>query len=411
MQAPRVLLANEAGSGAGHVAKLALTARALGPGLPLVAALSRPEAAGPIEALGARILHAPALRLSAAALADPEIEGNATWGDYLAAIGLAREEVVRRGLAWWRETIVAEDISLLVADYAPLALRAAQGLKAEGWGIETIAAGTGYGVPPAHLPRFPQLLPDRDRSVHPEEELLALINRVGAEAGLDPLPALPALGAADLALPMTLAFLDPYAASRAAGELSAPVIDLGPTPGPGSGDELFVYFSGPEANDPALVAALAALPFARRGHLPGASEDTAARLGASGMILEPAPLPAAAIAGRVRVVLAAGSHGMLCLAALAGLPQVALPQNLEQLCHGRRAEARGMLRLIGKDARSAEAIADTLRAAWSDAVLASAARETARTLRADYPADPFAALAARLSRSLARARGHAAQAG
>ncbi|MDH3265030.1 MAG: hypothetical protein OEM24_13665 [Paracoccaceae bacterium] len=410
MPAPRILLANEAGGGDGHVAKLALIARALGPGLPLVAALARPRRAAPLSALGARILRAPALSLAAGVQAEPDREGNATWGDYLAAIGLAREEVVRQGLAWWRSAIVAEDISLLVADYAPLALRAAQGLKAEGWAIETVAAGTGYGVPPAHLPRFPRLLPDRSRSVHPESELLALLNRVGAEAGLDPLPALPALGAADLALPMTFAFLDPYAGHRAAGELCAPVIDLAPGTAP-EGDALFVYFSGTEADDPALIAALETLPFARLGYLPGASGATRARLAAAGMILKPAPLPPAAIAARARLVLAAGSHGTLCLAALAGLPQVALPQNLEQLCHGRRAEARGILRLVDKDARSAEAIAGTLRAAWSDAALARAALDSARALRADYPADPFAALATRLGPSLARAHDNAAQAG
>lgn len=407
MAAPAVLLANEAGAGRGHVTKLAAVARALGSGLPVHAGLASHSFAAELRPVGAQVFAAPPLDYSDEARADPSRAGNATWADYLAACGFTSEEVLRRGLAWWRERIVDLDAAILVADYAPLAMRAAQGLKADGWDIEIVSVGTGYGVPPAHLPRFPQLLPDHGRSLHSESELLALLNRVGAETGLDPLPRLPALYEADLALPATFGFLDPYAGMRGAAALAPPILSgTGPLPDlpERAGDELFVYFGAGETDAPEIVAALEALPMARRGHLPGARAGVLERLRSSGMILHPEPVSPAEIAMRSRLVLSAAPHGTLCMAALCGLPQVALPRHLEQVLHGRRAEARGILRHLPKAGQAAEAIRDLVRSAWSDATLLAAAREAGRALRADYPADPEAALARRLAPVLARAR-------
>jgi hypothetical protein len=404
VSAPRILLANEAGAGRGHVAKLASVARAFGDGLAMVAALASQKHARELAPHCARVLASPPLSYTSEARANPELEGNASWGDYLAAIGLAREEVVRHGLAWWRAAIVEEDASVLVADYAPLAMRAAQGLKAEGWDIEILAVGTGYGVPPAHLDHFPQLLPDYSRCAHPEAEILALLNRVGRETGLDPLPRLPALYEVDLQLPLTFAFLDPYDGLRARCALVPPVVNIAELVPEASGDELFVYFAAAELSLPGLVEALAALPMKRRGFLPGAAPATLERLAASGMIIEPAPVPVEAITRRSRLMLNAAQHGTLCAAALSGLPQVGLPQHLEQVFHGRRAEARGAMRLLPLGEQTAEAILDLVQVAWSDRALAAGARDLARELRAGYPADPAGSLARRVAPVLARAQ-------
>ena len=86
--------------------------------------------------------------------------------------------MLRGHLNWWRQKIVDEDASMLVADCAPTALWAAQGMKAEGWEIETLSVGTGYGLPPARLPQFPVLLPDYDRRVTDEAAMLATLNRL-----------------------------------------------------------------------------------------------------------------------------------------------------------------------------------------------------------------------------------------
>ncbi|MBW6505645.1 MAG: hypothetical protein K0B00_02710, partial [Rhodobacteraceae bacterium] len=368
-----VLLASEMGAGRGHVTPLAATARVLGPGLPVAAALPSLRFAAILEGQGAHILQAPALRYTAAARADPAHEGNASWSDYLAACGLAREDAVRRGLTFWRRMIVDGDISLLVADYAPLALWAARGLQAEGWEIVTVATGTGYGLPPAGLARLPQLLPDFGRVVHPEASVLALLNRVGAEAGLDPLPSVAALHGADHVVPRSFALFDPYAAQRPAGSALAPETGGRVGAAAAGGDAVFLYFSTQELADPEVVAALAALPLPRFGYLPGAAPEVLARLARAGVELSPVPLAPTEIGRRARLVLCAGQHGTLSMAALAGMPQVALPQQLEQLFNARRAEAAGIARVLWRAERAAGAIIELVMAAWSDSAMAMAA--------------------------------------
>lgn len=395
-----MLLANEAGSGRGHVVKLANTALALRAAhrapLQFSAGLARLPHADELSRHGVKIIPAPALGYTEAALADPASEGNATWGDYLAAIGLARAAQIRTSLQFWRDLIVAEDASLLVADYAPFAMLAARGLRAQGWQIEVISVGTGYGVPPADLAQFPQLLPDYPRSLHPEPHLLAQLNAVMAEFAFPPLDRLPEVYEASLALPATLSFLDPYRAFRSAEALVPPQVDLAQTLASG-GDEVFVYFSTTELADPEVLAALTELPLPRRGFLPEVSAETRARLTASGMIVETSPAAVEAISARSRVILHSGQHGILCLAALAGLPQVAVPQHLEHVFHGRRAGQQGILDQLEQRDRSKAALIDMLQRIYGAAPMQARAQDLARALRAAAPRDAAANLQARLA--------------
>jgi hypothetical protein len=393
LPAPRVLLASELGAGRGHVVKLARVAGALGPGLPLVAALPGLRHAADLRSMGARVIRCPRLRVTSPA-------GNATWACYLGAV-LNEATAVRRSLGFWRDLIVAEDISILVADYAPLALWAAQTLRAEGWDIRIIAVGTGYGVPPDGLERLPRLVPGYDRVVHPEAGTLALLNQVAEGMGIAPLPRLAALGRADRALVATFPFLDPY--GRPAAALCPPLVDL--SHGLAEGDELFVYFSRDEPAGPDLAEALTRLPLPRRGYLPGADATVKARLRAAGMIVEEAPIPAALIARRSRMVLHAAPHGTLCMAALAGLPQAGLPGHMEQMTHATRAAAAGILRLIPPGKATAAGIMALVTQVYDDAAMRGRARDLALELRAGFPADPMADLARRLAPQVRAARG------
>lgn len=402
MSDARVLLANEAGAGRGHLTLLAQVAHALGPGFSSAAAIPRPRYAAELSAQGIDVVPGPRLRYTRETRANPELAGNATWGDYLAASGLGRDEIVRHHLRWWRDKIVEEDATVLIADYAPLAIWAARGLKAEGWDIEILSVGTGYGLPPARLDRFPQLLPDYSRQVVTEAETLAVLNRVAGEMGLSPLPSLPSVAAADCELAFTLPHLDPY--DRPREDRFAPVLAPLPPPATGEGGELFVYFSWTELKDPALVKALASLPIPRRGYLPGAPAEALDRLRSGGMVVEDRPLSIAEITARSRLVFGAGTHGMICLCALAGLPMVALPAHLEQLCHCRSSQDLGVLRYLPFDRRSPGDIADTILAAWGDPGLSRAATHLAQDLRRNYPVDPMASLSDRLAPLAERAR-------
>lgn len=402
MPNPAVLLANEAGGGRGHVTLLAGVAAALGRELTISAAI--PSLRHADELSSAQVTRGPLLRYSTEARRDRMLAGNASWGDYLAACGLASSEIVRAHLRWWRRRIIETDAAILVADYAPLALWAARGLRAEGWEIGILSVGTGYGLPPSRLERFPQLLPDYGRRVTTEADTLAVLNAVAVEEGLPPLPTLPAVAQADHELAFTLAYLDPYSAARDMAETFAPILTPLPKVSDGAGTELFVYFSRRELDDPDLVEAIADLDIPRRGYFPGARGETLDRLRKSGMIVETAALRTADIVARSRLVLGAGQHGLQCLAALAGLPQVAVPQHLEQLFHCRRSSERGILRHAPFDRRGKDEIAALILDAWSDGTLAATARASAQELRTDYPGDPGAALARRLAPVVDRAR-------
>lgn len=400
---PRVLFAGEMGGGRGHVAKFARIARALGDSVESTAAMAALRHAGELRGAGLRVLRCPPLRQTPEMKADPLLRGNATWACYLAGSGLAREDQLRESLSFWRQTIVARDISILIADYAPLALRAAQGLREEGWDIRILSVGTGYGVPPPGLDRFPALHPAYTRVVHPEEETLARMNAVAAEFGWSPLPRLTALYEADLSLPATFPFLDPYGPWRAPQDLCPPIVER--SPDLARGDGLFVYFSRSEPDREPLLAALERLKMPRRGYLPGISDQTAARLAASGMVLEPAPISAAEIAASSRVFLHGAAHGSLCTAALAGLAQVGLPDHKEQLVHGQRAVEAGLMRMLPLKALEAGELCALLEDTAADAAFQAQAQAAARALRADFPTDPMADLAARLAPEVEAARG------
>lgn len=394
----RALLANEAGGGRGHVTTLAAAARALGSDVDCIAAIGRLTYASDLAALHQPVRQAPRLARGRTQARTFALRGSATWGDVLAEIGLDNPDKLCRGLAFWRRLIVAEDISILVADFAPLALRAALGLRDEGWAIRIISLGTGYTSPPSGLDHFPVFLPDHDRITRSEAATLDTLNLVAGDMGLDPLPRLSALYDVDQALATTFAFLDPYTA-RPSADRVAPLSHAARDLADGTG--IFVYFSTAELTDPALVDALCALPQPRRGYLPSATPDVDDRLRASGMELLDRPASPDEIAARSRLIVHAAPHGTLCMAALAGLAQVGIPQHLEQLYNARRAEAQGILRI---GTRGDAGLRDLIASAYADPGLHARCRDLARDLRQGHPSDPVAALAARLQPDITAAR-------
>jgi UDP:flavonoid glycosyltransferase YjiC (YdhE family) len=377
----RVLLANEFGSGRGHVVSLLRAAQALGPGFVFEAALCRRAFQEELAPLNAVIHDGPHLAYRPRGRTGPDAVLTATWGEFLGDRGFDRPERLRDVLGWWHQVIASRRIDLVIADYAPLALMAARAL-----GVPSVATGQGYGLPPDHLPVFPVLHGSGERRLHDEARLLDNVNRAAAGIGLPPLRGLPEVYRATRPMVRSLPLLDPYAEHRRHPHVM-PEVDISSDIA-NSGDEVFVYFSTRELTDPEVVAALADLPLPRRGFLPLAPPEVSARLAASGMILEPAPIPVDLIARRSRLVLNAGQHGILCLGLFAGLPQVALPQHLEQDFHARRAEAAGVARVLPFRDRTRDRIVESIVAAWSDAGLAARAVKLAGSLRRGAPRSP-----------------------
>ncbi len=113
------------------------------------------------------------------------------------------------------------------------------------------------------------------------------LNQACADLGLPALQGLPEVYWSTCPLVRTLPLLDPYAGHRQQPYV-LPEVDITTSLAAG-GDEVFVYFSTQELSDPRVIEALVALPLPRRGYLPKAPPEVAARLAASGMVLAPAP--------------------------------------------------------------------------------------------------------------------------
>lgn len=126
----------------------------------------------------------------------------------------------------------------------------------------------------------------------------------------------------------------------------------------------------------------------RRGFLLQAKPEVSARLAASGMVLESSPVPVADIVRRSRLLLHAGQHGILSVGLLAGLPQVAVPQNLEQLFHAQRVEAAGVARVIPHRECDAKRLFRSVMALYEDGTARDTARSLAMSLRAGLDATP-----------------------
>lgn len=376
----KVLLANEFGIGRGHIVQLLQAARALGPGFSFEAALYNRSFASELAPLGALVYDGPGYVYDASRRTGPDAVTTATWGEFLGDLGFAQRDRVRDVVMWWHHVLGQRRIDLLVTDYAPLAL-----LAARARGIPTIAVGQGYGLPPDHLSHFPPLHAAPLSRLHDEAALLDNVNAAATAIGLAPLTGLPQVYQSTLPMVRTLPFLDAYQGHRRYPY----VLPETPTANTiaANGDEVFIYFSTHELHDPQVVEALANLPLPRRAFLPTASPETAARLAASGVIVEQQPVPADLIAARSRLMVHSGQHGTLCLGLVAGLPQVALPQHMEQSHHADAAAAQGTTRVIGRASRSRDHIIDTILSLWSDAQTARKAQDLAVSLRQTYTTD------------------------
>ncbi len=397
-------MANSCGVGRGHVVNLRVAAQALGPGFVFDAALARrrheDELTGP---LGARVISAPVLAFGKHSEATPAHGSSATWGQYMADIGLCMPELLRSHLRWWRERIIESNASVLIAEVAPLALLAAQGLRAEGWQIETILAGTGYSTPPADLASYPLLLHDVTRLGHDEAQILVKKSDVRADEGREPLPTYPAILRCDVPFTTSIPLFDPYDAERGAWPSLPPLDDLPPLASDG-GNEVFVYVSTATGRNPVVLGLLADLPLPRRGYIPGLTADEAKMLTASGMILHDRPLSLGDIGARTRLFVNLGQHGTLIMGALMGLPQVALTQHLEHLFHARKLEEHGACVIRRPYQLKLESARAAVLAAYYDAKLAANARALADRLRAAHPTDVSGVRAARLAAAAERAR-------
>lgn len=375
----RALLAWEGGHGRGHLLTLKTVAEALGGRFAFDAALCRMEHASEIEPLCAAVYQCASLWQRD----EPRRTGVgcATWGEFLGDIGFLDRELLAEQIGWWRDVMRVRRTSVVVADFAPCALLAARSL-----GVPSICIGVGYGCPPPGMAEFPVLIPDYPVRIYDETEMVAAVNAAGRPLGVPEIARLPEVYGCDDQLACTFAMLDPYSESRL-DDLLPPATELAGSRSDGSGDEIFIYFSTTERDEPALMEAIENLGAPTRLFMPEINYELTSRLSARGVIVERAPVPPDEIVRRSRLILHAGQHGTLSLALAAGLPQIVVPQQLEQLFHARRAEVAGVLKIAMRKDREVASFRRIVREVLADDEIGRKARALSQTLRSELEVD------------------------
>jgi hypothetical protein len=263
----------------------------------------------------------------------------ASYADWLGDHGFFAAERVLAQLLAWKEIFDEERPDLVIGDQSPLALLAARSA-----GIACAAIGTGFTVPPADLERYPPWLPDRGEPLWSEQQMTDAVNAALAGVSGIRLRHLPQVYECDAAFACTPKLFDPYAEARSIPALPPNVPPLAPVDHPG--DELFIYLSWQESYNPVLLAAITTLRVPRRMFAPLIHPDIVTIMRERGVRIEDEPIPPAEIAACSRMVLHSGNHGISSLCLRAGLPFVAVPQQIEQLINGLRAQQAGVGRCI-----------------------------------------------------------------
>lgn len=159
----------------------------------------------------------------------------ATMGDVLAYLGLDDPDAMAAMIMAWDRIILDERPDVIVTDYAPMLQLAAKGR------VPTLAMGTGFTLPPAHMTCFPGFF--GNPAVVSEGALLATLNDALGRTDRQPIAALPEIFASDRSLISTFEEFDPYRQWRRE-PVGAPTIRGSVPFTTGAGDELFVYLNG-----------------------------------------------------------------------------------------------------------------------------------------------------------------------
>ena len=245
----------------------------------------------------------------------------ATMGDILAVLGLGDVAAMRALIGAWDRILAAVSPDLVAAEFAPGLTMAARGR------VPLLALGTGFSLPPPHLPRFASLT--GKPAVEDEARLLEGLNAALAANGRPPLDRLTALFDADQELPAVFRELDPYREWRLS-DYGAPSVMPVAAMATGAGDELFVYMNGLSRWPDGFWQGIVDARLKVRVWDPRLIAADARVLEGAGLIVERRPVPFERIVERSRAVLSHGGLGMACSSLLAGLPMLFVPFDIEK---------------------------------------------------------------------------------
>lgn len=294
----------------------------------------------------------------------------ATYGEFVcdALMGPGRDFAQR--LAGWDRIIASFKPDAIVAEYAPGLSLFARGR------VPVVATGSGYSLPPVELVEFHRLTDQSKPRIATDEELLHRLNRHLREAGAPPIDRLPQLNAAEAHGLMTLPLFDPYAEHRGGGYLG--VGHPGGSPGPADGASGFIAYFGEDWQlEDGFLGGLRNAGVVGQVYLGPPLRRTAKRLAGSGVTLADKPFNLAREMPGRAVAIHMGTLGFASAAALAGVPQIALYYNQENLLIAQALQKAGAAVILARHKITAAAIAGTIKAVAADDAMRAAARRLA----------------------------------
>lgn len=364
----RVLIGWELGGNRGHASRITPAAAMLtAAGHDVALAVQRLDAFGTAYDTGVSVFQAP---IWPGLLGGRSPGGYSTLTDILCRVGLSQQGVLGGLISGWESILSRWQPDLVIAEFAPALLCAARDR------VATSSSGNGFVQPPATLPEMPRF------AGPPQIDEAMLLDTIDAElrsAGREPLPALPALFAADHQLIDCFAETDPYRVTRT-GPLCVPRLSED-RPEPGDGDEVFAYSFAQSPGADTLWSALATARKPSRACIPGASAETVARFKDAGIIVHTKPLAWADIVRRSRLIVSHGGHGMVSGALIAGLPHVIAFHDLEKQLNGDAVVAMGLGKSVARHTGDVAGLAAAIGEAYDDAAMAARAKVAAPGFR------------------------------
>jgi UDP:flavonoid glycosyltransferase YjiC (YdhE family) len=244
----------------------------------------------------------------------------------------------------WRQAIAEARPDVVVCDHAPTALLALRARPE----LPVWAVGSSFELPPlgASFPTMSDAPQDEPRAAAYDAVVLPEVNRALALLGEAPLGRLPDLfSGARIAL-VGLPELAHYTRAYGADVMwSGPLYegDKGVEPNwpSGPGARIFAYLEPGHPAFEATVQALNRLQIRTIVHAKGLAPQAALRLAGRWVRFEPSPVKVDTAVAQSDGVISHASSGMVTAAALAGKPQLVLPNHAEQGMVARRLLALG----------------------------------------------------------------------
>ena len=359
----RVLFGWELGANRGHIERLLpMVRRLLDAGHEVALALQQIDCAGLDRDPRITLWQAPVWpRLLINNIQDHS-RRIATMGDILAQLGLDRPGCLAAMISGWDTIFAAFKPDIIVADYAPALLAAANGR------IPSISVGDYFSSPPYQLERFPNLT--GTPNAYDEDALLDTVDADLVSVGRAPLAGLPAIFTADHVVVGNFAELDPYRALRL-GQYCAPSVKLPLADGEGGGgEEVFVYAYNRIGADNPIWPGLAATKRHVRVHMIDPANDHFMAFKRFGFIYEPKQVAFPLIAKRSRVAVSYGGNGFTSACLIAALPQLLMPFDLEKLLTSRAVDALGYGKMLSFSGVTADQVTEAVNALATDTALA-----------------------------------------